>query len=201
MYAWRHAVHEPIFILVHVDYLAVAAKTLAGVSAAKDVVLSTYKRRNLGAPDTFLGMRVCRDRAAGMLSLSCPGATVALLQQFGMSEFRPNKLPLPAKASLGRTGEQPLVDRTPYEELVGSILYLSTTTRPDLANASGLLAHYMSNPEEQHWTAAKGVLRYLSGTVNYGLCYGGREALAGAVDADFGGCPETRRSTTGWVFT
>jgi len=59
----------------------------------------------------------------------------------------------------------------------------------------------MSNPEEQHLTAAKGILRYLAGTVNYGLCYGASEALAGAVDADFGGCPEMRRSTTGWVFT
>jgi len=201
MYVWRHAVHGPIFILVHVDDMAIAAKTLAGVSAAKDVVLSTYKGRDLGASDTFLGMRVCRDRAAGTLWLSCPGVTVALLQQFRMSDSRPNKLPLPAKASLGRTGEQQLVDTTPYAELVGSILYLSTTTRPDLAYASGLLARYMSNPEEQHWTAAKGVLRYLAGTVSYGLCYGGSEALAGAVDADFGGSPETRRSTTGWVFT
>jgi len=201
MYLWRHAVHGPIFILVHVDDMAVAAKTLSGVSAAKDVVLSTYKGRDLGASDTFLGMSVFRGRAAGTLSLSCPGVTVPILLQFGMSHSRPNKLPLPAKASLGRTGEQHLVDTTPYAELVGSILYLSTTTRPDVAYASGLLERYMSNPEEQHWTAAKGVIRYLSGTVNYGLCYGGSEALAGAVDANFGGCPETRRSTTGWVFT
>ena len=49
--------------------------------------------------------------------------------------------------------------------------------------------------------AAKGALCYLSGTANYGLCYGPAEELAGAVDADLGGCPETRRSTTGWVFT
>jgi len=47
MYVWRHAVHEPIFILVHVDDMAVAANTLAGVSAAKDVALSTYKGRDL----------------------------------------------------------------------------------------------------------------------------------------------------------
>jgi len=59
----------------------------------------------------------------------------------------------------------------------------------------------MNNPEEKHWTAAKGVQRYLAGTANYGLCYGPAEELASAVDADLGGCPETRRSTTGWVFT
>jgi len=67
------------------------------------------------------------------------------------------------------------------------------TTRPDISYAAGVLARSMNNPEDQHWMAAKGVLRYLSGTADYGLCYGPAEELAGAVDADLGGCPETRR--------
>jgi len=201
MYVWQHPVHGPIFILVPVADMAVTAKTLAGVSVAKDVVLSAYKGRDLGASNTFLGMRVDRDRAAGTLMLSCPGVTAALLEQFGMGAARPNKLPMAAKTTLMRTGEHMLEESTRYSELVGSLLYLSTTTRPDIVFAAGVLARYMNNPEEQHWVAAKGVLRYLAGTANHGLCYGPAEELAGAEDADLGGCPETRRSTTGWVFT
>jgi len=53
----------------------------------------------------------------------------------------------------------------------------------------------------QHWQAAKTVLRYLAGTKMAGLLYGGTDGLAGEVDADFGGCLKTRRSTTGWVYT
>jgi len=201
MYVWQHPFHGPIIILVHVDDMAITAKTLAGVTTAKEVVLSAYKGRDLGASDTFLGMRVDRDRTAGTLTLSCPGVTTALLEQSGMDAARPNKLPMPAKTTLTRTGEQPLANSTRYSELVGSILYLSTTTRPDIAYAAGLLARYMNDPEEQHWTAAKGVLRYLAATADWGLRYGATEGLVGAVDADLGGCPETRRSTTGWVFT
>jgi len=181
--------------------MAVADTTLEGVSEVKNFVLTTYKGRDLGASNTFLGMRIDRDRVADTWMLSCPGGTAALLEQYGMGAARPNKLPMPAKTTLMRTGEQLLTNGTPHAELFGSILYLSTTSRPNIAHAAGLLARYMTNPEDQHWQAAKGIFRYLAGTPDYGLRYGASKALAGAVDADFGGCPETRRSTSGWLFT
>jgi len=173
--------------------MAVTAKTLAGVSISKKVVLSAYKGRDLGASNTFLGMRVDHDRAAGTLKLSCPGVTAALLDQFGKGGARPNKLPMAFKTNLMRTGKHLLEDSTRYSEFMGSLLYLSTTTKPDIFYAAGVLARSMNNPEEQHWMAAKGVLRYISGTTDYGLCYGPAEELAGAVNADLSGCPETRR--------
>jgi len=114
MYAWQHPVHGPIFILVHVDDMAVTAKTLAGVSVAKEVLLSAYERRDLGASKTFLGMRVDRDRAAGTLKFSYPGVTAALLEQFGMGTARPNKLPMAVTTKLMRTGEHLLEDSTRY---------------------------------------------------------------------------------------
>jgi len=121
-------VHRPIFILVPVDYMAVTAKTLAAVSVSKEVVLSACKGRDLGAINTLLGMWVDRDRAASTLTLSFPGVTAALLEQFGMGAARPNKLPMAVKTPLMRTGEQLLEDSTRYSDLVGSFLYLSTTT-------------------------------------------------------------------------
>ena len=87
-----------------------------------------------------------------------------------------------------------------YEELVRSLLYLATSVRPDISLAANTLARFMSQPEESHWRAAKGVVRYLSGTVDLGLQYGGSRELEEVVDADYNGCPDTRRSTTGWVF-
>jgi len=126
MYVWQHPVHGPNFILVHVDDMAVTAKTLAGVSVAKEVVLSAYEGRDLGASNTFLGMRVDRDRAAGTLKLSCRGVTAALLEQFGMGGARPKKLPMAFKTNLMRTGEHLLEDSTRYSEFMGSLLYLST---------------------------------------------------------------------------
>jgi hypothetical protein len=85
---------------------------------------------------------------------------------------------------------------------VGSLLYLSVCTRPDISQAVGALARYMSCPTSAHYEAAKTVLRYIAGTPDYGITFGGCEDLylQGYCDADYAGDIDTRRSTTGYVF-
>ena len=101
---------------------------------------------------------------------------------------------------MSKTGENLLPDGNRYAKLVGSLLYLSTTTRPDIAFAVGVLSRFMSCPEQDHMRAAKGVLRYLRGTTRLGVLYGGNEALQGYIDADWAGDIDGRRSTTGFIF-
>ena len=80
-------------------------------------------------------------------------------------------------------------------------MYLSVCTRPDISQAVGALARYMAHTTTAHWQAAKGVLRYLAGTSDYGIIFGGHEITLDAyTDADFAGDIDTRRSTTGYVF-
>jgi len=200
LYIWMQAA-GPTVILVHVDDMSIASSSLADVQHAKEAILSTYGGRDLGAATTFLGYKIFRDRAAGTLTLSCPGLTTALLDEFSMTDAKPTKVPVPVGTSLMRTGTDLLPDGGRYAEMVVSLLYLSTSTRPDISFAAGLLARFMTQPEEGHWHLAKHVLRYLVGTATFGLRYGTQDGLAGAVDADHGGCLITRRSTTGWVFT
>jgi hypothetical protein len=89
----------------------------------------------------------------------------------------------------------------PYRELVGSLMHLAVTVRPDIAFAVGALARYMASPSLVHWQAAKGVLRYLSGTDDCGITYGpNKSGLIGYCDADYAGDIDTRRSTSGYVF-
>ena len=92
-------------------------------------------------------------------------------------------------------------DGNRYAELVGSLLYLSTTSRPDIAFAEGVLSRDMACPEENHMRAAKGVLRYLRGASRLGVAYGTYKPLQGYVDADWAGDVDARRSTTGFIFT
>jgi hypothetical protein len=90
------------------------------------------------------------------------------------------------------------MDEHPYRELIGSLLYLSVCTRPDIAYAVEVLSRYMSAPTTDHWRAAMGILRYLAGTRDLGIVSGNGGLIPeGYVDADYAGELDT---TTGYVF-
>ncbi|KAL6420407.1 hypothetical protein ACFW04_014533 [Cataglyphis niger] len=89
----------------------------------------------------------------------------------------------------------------PYQSLLGSLMYLAVSTRPDIFYAISILSQFNTNPGKAHWSAAKRVLRYLKGTINYSLVYTKSEIpLIGFVDADWGGNVNDHVSYTGFVF-
>uniref|UniRef100_A0A6G1SKL6 Retrovirus-related Pol polyprotein from transposon TNT 1-94 n=1 Tax=Aceria tosichella TaxID=561515 RepID=A0A6G1SKL6_9ACAR len=110
--------------------------------------------------------------------------------------------PLEVGHSLNRpeTIEEPIFD-CPHAELVGSLNYLATRTRPDIAYALSVFSKYIEKPREQHWKGLKRVLRYLQGTLDYGLFYQPVENpyIKVYCDADYGGDHESRRSTSGMI--
>ena len=90
----------------------------------------------------------------------------------------------------------------PYAQLVGCIQYLVVCTRPDIAHATSQVSRFMQNPGPAHWKACLRILRYLKGTMGHKLCFGtpkGEARLFGFSDADHAGCPDTRRSHSGYV--
>ena len=95
--------------------------------------------------------------------------------------------------------------QNPYKEAFGALLYISTTTRPDISYAVGQVAKFNHNPGVQHWKAVKGIFRYLAGTREYGILFspnpsGKDEEIVGFTDADHAGDPDDRTSTSGCVF-
>jgi hypothetical protein len=81
-------------------------------------------------------------------------------------------------------------------------MYAMVYTRHDIAHAVGVLSRYMSNLGKQHWEAVKWILRYLRGTSNMSLCFIGADLkLQGYVDADLAGDVDSRKSTTGFIYT
>lgn len=95
----------------------------------------------------------------------------------------------------------------PYRKAVGMLMYLATGTRPDLAFAVGQLSRFVAKPSSKHVGALKRVVRYLAGTMDYGITYtrSPEEAmcveLEGYCDSDWANDSETRKSTTCFVFT
>ena len=118
-----------------------------------------------------------------------------------MIDCKGKTLPLSVATQLAKAEGEPLDQAThSFTNLVGSLLYLSVCTRPDIAQALGVLSKYMAAPTTVHWQAAKGSLRYVASTKVQGMAYGSRPAsIIGYCDADYAGDVDTRRSTTAYV--
>ncbi|KAH9090679.1 hypothetical protein Ae201684P_014473 [Aphanomyces euteiches] len=101
--------------------------------------------------------------------------------------------------ALQSTGSTPSL---PFRNVVGELLYLTTTTRPDVAFTVTLLSRHLNNPEEEHQHIAKRVLRYLQGTKDYGIRYTKQDSLDYLIElfvyADYANDATTRRSTSGY---
>lgn len=90
----------------------------------------------------------------------------------------------------------------PYRELIGSLMYLAVGTRADIAYSVGIASRFLENPTIVHEKAAKRILKYIKNTINFGIFYLSTKTneLQAYSDADYAGCLETRRSTSGFAF-
>ncbi len=192
---------NPALLLTYVDDILIIAPNTNTLAPIKHKLMATFDARDLGPATFFLGMDITRDRANKTLKLSQGRLTADLLNKFNMQEAKTVSTPSSAAIKLTKDGE-PLDTKTfPYSTLIGSLMYLSVCTRPDIAQAVGALARYMATPTTVHWTAAKTVLRYLAGTADCGITFGtGPPGLDVYCDADYAGDVDTRRSTTAYVF-
>ncbi|CAL9006703.1 unnamed protein product [Prunus brigantina] len=126
-----------------------------------------------------------------------------LLQKANLLNSKPASTPLAAKVLLSVSDGALISNPTEYRELVGSLQYL-TLTRPDISFAVNTVAQFMSAPRTPHLVAAKRILMYIKGTIDLGLSFTPQPAaarLSAYSDADWSGCPDSRRSTTGYVIT
>jgi len=121
-----------------------------------------------------------------------------------MNNLNPVKTPLDPNVKLFKAlPDEPAVDTNLYQQYLGSLMYLVSCTRPDLAHAVSVLSQFCSHPLESHHQAVKRVCHYLSGTRNVGLSYSRTNSslcLIGYSNAGYGNCWDTRRSWQGYCF-
>jgi hypothetical protein len=190
----------PVYLLTYVDDILAITSDKKALADTKAKILDTFEARDLGPATFFLGMDIHRDRQARTISLGQSRLTMDLLDKYGMMECKSLSTPLSSSIKLTKDGDPLDTTIYGYSQLIGSLMYLSICTRPDIAQAVGALARYMASPTVTHWQAAKGVLRYIAGTRNYGITFRGLD-LEAYCDADYAGDLDSRRSTTGYVFT
>ncbi|WOG95317.1 hypothetical protein DCAR_0414632 [Daucus carota subsp. sativus] len=117
----------------------------------------------------------------------------------GMQSCNPVSTPVDSNAKLSADSGDPLHDPTLYRSLAGALQYL-TFTRPDIFYAVQQICMHMHDPRIPHWNALKRIIRYIKGTLSFGLTLGHHRdpSLLAYTDADWAGCTDTRRSTSGF---
>ena len=166
-----------------------------------------YELSDLRECDWHLGMKFTRNWENGTITIDQRAYSESMLKRFGLEDATPKKSPMVSHLRLSKADCPDFPDkgtRKMYQQIVGSLMYLSCGTRPDIAMAVNQCAQYMSNPGPSHIEAAKHILRYVKGTLDVGLTYGNaspsmENTLLGFVDADHAASPDDRKSVAGYA--
>ncbi|KAH9672540.1 protein kinase domain-containing protein [Citrus sinensis] len=185
------------FVLVYVDDIIVAGNDAAEVSRIKDFLAQKLYIKALGKLKYFLGIEVARSSRG--IFLSQRKYALDILKDAGLLAGRVSHFPMEQQLRLSSTDGDLLSNPSSYRRLVGRLIYL-TVTRPDIVFAVHVLSRFMHEPRTTHMDAAIRVLRYLKGSPGKGILLSSTSDLhiRGYCDADWGSCPTTRRSVTGY---
>ncbi|CAL1356682.1 unnamed protein product [Linum trigynum] len=183
--------------LIYVDDVILAGNDLPFINRVKTYLHERFTIKDLGTLKYFLGIEVARSPRG--IVLNQRKYVLDILADTGLEAARPSLTPIEQQHQLGRSPSPPAVDFSAYRRLVGRLLYL-TVTRPDITYAINVLSQAMQAPTKAHEAAAVRILRYLKSTPGRGLFFPASNPLhlTAYCDADWGGCPLTRRSTTGY---
>ncbi|XP_048501622.1 uncharacterized mitochondrial protein AtMg00810-like [Beta vulgaris subsp. vulgaris] len=184
-------------ILAYVDDLIVTGNNLSCIKQAKEFLNTEFKMKDMGELRYFLGIEV--DGSSQGIFLSQRKYVQDMLEEYKLTQCRPLKLPMDTHVKLLSTSGEPLTQPETYQRLIGKLIYL-TLTRPDIAYTVHVLSQFMHSPTSVHHQAAKRVLRYLAASIDQGILLASKSAakLQANCDSDWAGCPNTRRSTTGF---
>lgn len=190
--------NETIILAVYVDDLIVFYKEKSSVDAVKNDLKIFFSFKDLGALSYCLGLNI--NRVADKIVVSQKTYIQAVLERFNMQDCKEMSTPL--ENNKLEKGNPTSLGEYPYQNLIGCLMYLAVNTRPDIAYATSYLSQFNNCYDKTHWLAAKRVLQYLKGTMDYCITYRkvGRR-LYGYTDADWANCVHDRRSYTGYYFT
>ena len=170
------------------------------VAEFKARMMNKFEMSYLGLLHYFLGLEV-KEGIDGIFILQRKYA-MDLFKKFNMVNYKVAATPMNVNEKLNRDDGAKLANATFFRSLVGGLNYLSHT-RPNIAFPVGVFSRFMHNPSKLHLGAAKRVLRYVAGTVEFGIWYSkvSNFKLISFTDSDWAGCLDDRKSTTGVLFS
>ena len=210
IYFRRSSEGKIIFAAVHVDDFLSVASDKAENERFKAQLQEKWKISDLGEAKFCVGIAIERDRAKRTVALSQTALIDRVITQFGLTDAHPILMPMDPNLKLSWNSVAPTaavdlkrLEIIPYRALVGSLMYISIGTCPDISFAVQQLSQFLDCFNLTHWEAAKRVVRYLKGTRGLKLYLGGPVVanLCGYTDSSFANCVDTRKSVSGYCFS
>jgi hypothetical protein len=203
---------EVVLVTVYVDDILVACADTAIIRTVKDKLAETYKMKDMGEIDWYLGMRCKRHPDTGSYKLDQTKFVEDTLVKFErwLGAGRSRRIPMQANLVIAKWTQEYndtlserdkyVLDNFPYRQVVGSLLYISIWTRPDISFAIGKLAKFNNHPTMEAVHAAQWLLQYMRCTKHYGLVFiKGDMKVYNYVDSSFADNVTDRRSTAGQI--
>lgn len=195
---FKHTANKFLVVSVYVDDLIYTGNDEELCVEFKSSMQKEFEMTDMGKMKFFLGVEV--NQSSEGIHICQKKYTKEVLERFNMWNCNSVKNPMVPGTIITKEGSRG-VNATLYKQLVGCLMYL-TVTRPDLMFVVCLIARFMADPREEHMMAGKRVLRYLKGTMEYGVFYGRSSTmeLLGYTDSDYARDTDDRKSTSGYVF-
>jgi histone deacetylase 1/2 len=183
-----------------VDDIIVTSSSDNAIAALLHDLREDFALKDLGPLHYFLGIEV--KKIHNGLCLTLEKYATNILEKIGMTKCTSMPTPLSSSELISLADGSHLgpKDSTQYRSVVGGLQYL-TLTRPDISFSVKKVCQFLHIPATTHWSAVKRILRYMKGTVQVGLTFkrSSSQLLSAFSDVDWAGCPDDRKSTSGFA--
>lgn len=197
LFFWKSG-KEKMIVVIYVDDGLVVGTDITKVRKFLDALKKEFEIK-IESAGMFLGMLIQQLEGGGIF-ISQTVYAKKVLERFHMADAC--TVTTPSERGEVKPGEsKPISESIPYRQAVGSLMYLAVSTRPDLMYAVSVASEKLDQATVADWSAVKRILRYLKGTIDFGIKYECQEdqKLVGYSDADYAGDSKTRRSRSGVV--
>src|SRR6266704_2579533 len=154
----------------------------------KKKFMMKWECRDLGPVSEYLGMKILRDRHRKTITIDQIDYAAKIVKRFGQENCKTVTTPLPGGYKpQSFDGKATAENISKYQSIIGSLLYLTLGTRPDIAYAVILMSQFMTNPSDEHINKSLYIIKYVNSTLKASMTYNGlnREGLIAYADADW----------------
>ncbi|GMF25151.1 unnamed protein product [Phytophthora fragariaefolia] len=196
--------HGKLCVLgLYVDDILIVSQNTKISDLVMTQLTERFNIKDLGDERKCLGVWI--DYTASGIAVHQYQTTLDLLAKVGLDQCKASPTPMEVNHRFFEENGEPFQDTTLYREVIGSLLWLSNFTRPDIATATNCLSRFVSCPTSAHWSGVKRILRYLRGSADTGLFFKFGNGIASTLqpviysDANWAGDSSSAKSTSGSV--